>query len=472
MTGNLRIPAGRIANTYYGISFGMTGDTPVETILYTGIKWVSSNHMPVIHITGYAYGLSSPVEFKIGFYIYNNNIGWSGVTNMGSWAPNVYLFKYTKNELEYVAVGLAGSCYYLQLSVDVQDERGKFSQINTDSSAWSWSFLTTTGTIPDPDGGVTCIQVPYRANILKPANAMHADSVAWSGITNKPTTLSGYGITDFILKWQTSTIAATNIYDFGVYVAQGAEGATGPANQNYYAMLNIPYRKAFGNTKADYAWSIAGSASNDKRLFYRTSGADTWSNWAEVAHINVGTAVGNATQPVYVTNTGVVTACTSYADASVNHATSAGSATKTGTSAIWLYVNNNNEINFGGTDTSTTIFMGYRVTDSRPIPTKFIFGGSTGTADLQTKTVYLGSGTTSYISSTQYTGNAATATKATQDKNGNDITTKYVTVDTTQTITGRKTFNDLAAVTFKPSSGTDKCNINYDATLGALVFSF
>ena len=48
----------------------------------------------------------------------------------------------------------------------------------------------------------------------------------------------------------------------------------------------------------------------------------------------------------------------------------------------------------------------------------------------------------------------------------------YVTLTTTQTITGRKTFNDLAAVTFKPSSGTDKCNINYDATLGALVFSF
>ena len=48
----------------------------------------------------------------------------------------------------------------------------------------------------------------------------------------------------------------------------------------------------------------------------------------------------------------------------------------------------------------------------------------------------------------------------------------YVTLSTAQTITGRKTFNDLAAVTFKPSSGTDKCNINYDASLGALVFSF
>lgn len=64
------------------------------------------------------------------------------------------------------------------------------------------------------------------------------------------------------------------------------------------------------------------------------------------------------------------------------------------------------------------------------------------------------------------------AAKATADKNGNDITTKYVTMDTAQTVSGRKTFSDLAAVTFKPSSGTDKCNINYDATLGALVFSF
>ena len=176
MTGNLIIPAGRVANTYYGISFGRTTGTPVETILYTGIRWLSGRHMPVIHITGYAFGLASPVEFKIGFYIYAEKIGYCGVTNMGSWAPNVYLFKYTKDELEYVAVGLAGSCYFLQLSADVQDEMGKFGYINTDSSAWSWSFLTTAGTIPDPDGGTTCIQVSYKANILKPANATHADS--------------------------------------------------------------------------------------------------------------------------------------------------------------------------------------------------------------------------------------------------------------------------------------------------------
>jgi len=166
LSGWIKAPSARFANTWYGISFGRTTGTPVETILYTGIKWTSSSHMPVVHITGYAYGLASPVEFKIGFYIYNGKIGWSGCTNMGSWKPDIYLFKNTVNGVDYVAVGLAGSCYYLQLSADLQDEMGKFANVVTDSAAWSWSFLTSTGTIPATDDGTTCVKVPYKADIL------------------------------------------------------------------------------------------------------------------------------------------------------------------------------------------------------------------------------------------------------------------------------------------------------------------
>ena len=77
-----------------------------------------------------------------------------------------------------------------------------------------------------------------------------------------------------------------------------------------------------------------------------------------------------------------------------------------------IYPEKDNELNFGGTGTNTTIFMGYRATGSRAIPTKFVFGSSGGTANLQCNTVYLGSGTSSYVSSSQYTGNAASATKA------------------------------------------------------------
>ena len=48
----------------------------------------------------------------------------------------------------------------------------------------------------------------------------------------------------------------------------------------------------------------------------------------------------------------------------------------------------------------------------------------------------------------------------------------YVTLTTEQTISGRKTFQNLATTTFKDSTGSEYCNINYNQTLGALVFSF
>ena len=41
-----------------------------------------------------------------------------------------------------------------------------------------------------------------------------------------------------------------------------------------------------------------------------------------------------------------------------------------------------NEINFGGTGTSDTIYFGYRGEDSRPKPTTFVFGSGSGTASV------------------------------------------------------------------------------------------
>ena len=47
-----------------------------------------------------------------------------------------------------------------------------------------------------------------------------------------------------------------------------------------------------------------------------------------------------------------------------------------------IYPMASNEVNFGGSNNSATIYFGYRAKDSKPIPTNFIFGGSTGTATL------------------------------------------------------------------------------------------
>lgn len=47
-----------------------------------------------------------------------------------------------------------------------------------------------------------------------------------------------------------------------------------------------------------------------------------------------------------------------------------------------IYPMGGNEVNFGGSNNSATIYFGFRAKDSKPIPTSFVFGGSTGTATL------------------------------------------------------------------------------------------
>lgn len=54
----------------------------------------------------------------------------------------------------------------------------------------------------------------------------------------------------------------------------------------------------------------------------------------------------------------------------------------------------------------------------------------------------------------------------------NNSFSDYVTLATEQSISGRKTFSNLASTIFKGSTGNEYCNINYDQTLSALVFSF
>lgn len=44
--------------------------------------------------------------------------------------------------------------------------------------------------------------------------------------------------------------------------------------------------------------------------------------------------------------------------------------------SITIVPHNNNEINFGGSNTSTTVYIGYRKIDTKPIPTSFVFGNN------------------------------------------------------------------------------------------------
>lgn len=143
--------------------------------------------MPVIRVYGYAYGLQSVIELRIGFYIYNNALGWCGVTSTGSWKPIVHLFSYTENGTKYVAVGLKGECYFCGFQVDVQagalgiiSPNDNYQQINpygwtTEGNGDKSSGRPLTKIIPDV-GVNDCIIVPYHSMSTDiDGNALSAD---------------------------------------------------------------------------------------------------------------------------------------------------------------------------------------------------------------------------------------------------------------------------------------------------------
>lgn len=111
------------------------------------------------------------------------------------------------------------------------------------------------------------------------------------------------------------------------------------------------------NTAGSFAIKGINGATNLKMVTYggSTYGTITWNgNNFNFSNTIVGELNGNASSAGYVTSD----------------------------NSMRLYAQYNNEVNFGGTNNSNTIFIGYRAVDSKPIPSTFYFGGSTGTATL------------------------------------------------------------------------------------------
>lgn len=139
----------------------------------------------------------------------------------------------------------------------------------------------------------------YNADTIKGVkvnNAAAADSasaVAWSGITSKPTTISGYGITDVYTKsaangkFITGARSAYNVnslYNAGIHMI--AEGTNVPSGSNYGVCLTLPYRQLYGNSKPDFGAQIflpnGDDGTKPNSLFFRTSLGDAWNAWQEV----------------------------------------------------------------------------------------------------------------------------------------------------------------------------------------------
>ena len=136
-----------------------------EIIIYTGLKWVASHYMPEIHITGNAYGSGCPIDLRLVFYIYGTKFCNMGVVDNGGWHPEVYLFKYAIDSVDYVAVGLKPSphVYYPSIRVDFYNSSlAHLNDLTPSLAEIQFIKKDDPSVIPADDGGTTCILVPYK----------------------------------------------------------------------------------------------------------------------------------------------------------------------------------------------------------------------------------------------------------------------------------------------------------------------
>ena len=126
----------------------------------------------------------------------------------------------------------------------------------------------------------------------------------------------------------------------GLFIMRGIKNLTtiGLSGGGNYA--TVWGWRGWQDKNGGHAWEIA---STDNDLYTRHGETTSWTSWAKILNSSNYQNYPN---------------------------------TKVGVSTIWLYPENNNEINFGGTNISSTIFFGYRAKDSRVKPIDFVFGNN------------------------------------------------------------------------------------------------
>ena len=134
---------------------------------------------------------------------------------------------------------------------------------------------------------------------------------------------------------------------------------------NRYAMINngfrIDYVKVFYYDSHVYMYIPLTSTYQTVKVFAQTQN-DNGYNVIETITNNDLSVYGSYTYIIYPKNSAMLT-------------DNVSSATKCGNDSVWMYPENSNEINFGGTYTANSnIYFGYTSKDNRPRPTEYHFG--------------------------------------------------------------------------------------------------
>lgn len=326
------------------------------------------------------------------------------------------------------------------------------------------------------------------------------NQVPWTSVTGRPSTLKNptaltvqfNGVTNNIYDGSSAqtvnitpsaigaapTIGSISLSKLASTITLGnGDGATISQNAGTYCQkLEILDNATAGDGVFRFSQSSNSGASYTTLMEIRDDGnivankftgslsgrADTASKWATTRTL---TLTGSVTGSVSIDGSGNMSLSTttnhthSYLPLSGGTLTGNVTFSNNTQGIVWNRVTDGASIKFNAETDATDNYMEFNVTDDENV--NFKWTKTTGST-----TIVLGTWKREGIrlSTGNFIGNlTGIATKATQDGSGNTITTKYVAVDTTQTISGAKTFSNIMTIS-NTTASTSK-------TTGALKVS-
>lgn len=440
----------------------------------------------------------------------------------------------TKANLQ-TAIGSTG------LGLMTEKERSKLDSIKVSSGGTiDFSGVTASGALAATVGDDKTVAITHNVSGVKAGTYKSVTVDTYGHVTagTNPTTLSGYGITDALsssTKYALSGSVGGNALKANLLANLGrltdanvtVTGSGGLATFKATNLMTANKPKSDGHILHFYWDNTAGydgqlfmSASDNPELQMRGQKAGVYGSWKTVLSSNNYTDYVPQKDGTGASGTWGISITGNAATAT--KATSADSATKATQDSDGNPINSTYLKLIGGSMTGTITTSASQILKWTPSTTDnndtgcSWYGIGTYKASDGYKRLnishYFGINFTTKNSDSCFTHNSntiitsanigsqsvASAIKATQDGAGNVITSKYVTIDTTQTISGSKTFSKettISSATASTSKTTgalkvkggiasegqmsadkvmigDKCTLEYDANLQCLNFVF
>lgn len=440
----------------------------------------------------------------------------------------------TKANLQ-TAIGSTG------LGLMTEKERSKLDSIKVSSGGTiDFSGVTASGALAATVGDDKTVAITHNVSGVKAGTYKSVTVDTYGHVTagTNPTTLSGYGITDALsssTKYALSGSVGGNALKANLLANLGrltdanvtVTGSGGLATFKATNLMTANKPKSDGHILHFYWDNTAGydgqlfmSASDNPELQMRGQKAGVYGSWKTVLSSNNYTdyvpqkdgtgasgtwgisITGNAATATKATSADSATKATQDGNGNVISSTylplTGGSMTGTiiSSSAAQVLRWSSSATSVNSTGCSWYGLGTYRADDGYNWLNISNYWGINFTTTSSNRFTH--NGNIIITSANIGSQSVASATKATQDGAGNVITSKYVTIDTTQTISGLKTFSKettISSATVSTSKTTgalkvkggiasegqisadkvmigDKCTLEYDANLQCLNFVF